>query len=231
MRRTLWNAMRLAAATAAIVVVASTTTAAQEYTVRMQGANGPTTIYVSRNAVRRTEPGFSVDVIYRLSEGKIIYIDHQKKTYSEVSLAEARQHGAKAAADMTPQQKAMMSRMGMNAAPTFTKVGPGETIAGYATEKYVMKTPAMEAEISAAPALSLPSGYYEATRASAGAFGAATQSGAAMTSINGMILKRVGRMAMNGTTTTEVATSVDKTPIPPSTFEAPAGYKKVPKES
>ena len=173
--------MRLAAATAAIVVVASTTTAAQEYTVRMQGANGPMTIYVSRNAVRRTEPGFSVDVIYRLSEGKIIYIDHQKKTYSEVSLAEARQHGAKAAADMTPQQKAMMSRMGMNAAPTFTKVGPGETIAGYATEKYVMKTPAMEAEISAAPALSLPSGYYEATRASAGAFGAATQSGAAMT--------------------------------------------------
>ena len=67
--------------------------ATDEYTVQMKGANGPVTLYVSRSAVRRVEPGFKVDVIYRLSDGKIIYMDDEQKTYSEVTLAEARQHG------------------------------------------------------------------------------------------------------------------------------------------
>lgn len=216
----------------AAIVVASAATAAQEYTVHMNGANGTTTIYVSPNAVRRTEPGFKVDVIYRLSEGKIIYIDHQKKTYSEVTLAEARQRSTQATAGMSPQTKAMMSRMG-NATPSFTKVGAGETIAGYATEKYLIKSAAAETEILAAPALSVPVGYYEATRVSAGAttpLGGANQSSEAMKNINGMILKRVGTMTMNRMTVTEVATSVDKAPIPSSTFEPPAGYKSVPLE-
>lgn len=199
----------------------------------MNGANGPVTIYVSRNAIRRTEPGFKVDVIYRLSEGKIMYIDHEKKTYSEVTLAEARQQSAKAAANMSPQQKAMMSRMGLNAAPSFTKLGAGETIAGHATEKYLMKTAAMETEVSAAPALSLRPNYYEVARTSAGAttpFAGPAQSSEAMKNINGMILKRVSTMTMNRMTVTEVATSVDKSPIPSSTFEPPAGYTKAPKE-
>jgi hypothetical protein len=111
-----------------------------------------------------------------------------------------------------------------------TKVGPGATIAGYATEKYVLKTPAMETEISAAAALSLPSGYYEMSRASAGVFGRAPQSSEALKTINEFILKRVGTMTMNNVTTTEVATPVDTAPIPSSTFEPPAGYKRVPKE-
>jgi hypothetical protein len=230
MRQPLRRIARRAFLTLAIVAVASAATAAEEYTLKMNGANGPLTLYVSPKAVRRTEPGFNVDVIYRLADGKIVYIDNQKKTYSEVSLEEARQHGAKAAADMSPQQKAMMSRMGAGATATFAKVGPGETIAGVATEKYVMKSPAMETEVLAAPTLSVPEGYYEMTRASAGAFGAAAQPGEALKAIQGMILKRVGTMTMNKMTTTEVATAVDTHPIPPATFNPPAGYKKVPKE-
>ena len=230
MRQTLRRIARRAFLTVAIVAVASAATAAEEYTLKMNGANGPLTLYVSPKAVRRTEPGFNVDVIYRLADGKIVYIDNQKKTYSEVSLEEARQHGAKAAADMSPQQKAMMGRMGVGATASVTKIGPGETIAGVATEKYVMKNPAMETEILAAPTLSVPEGYYEMARASAGAFGAAAPPGEALKAIKGMILKRVGTMAMNKMTTTEVATAVDTHPIPPATFGPPAGYKKVPKE-
>jgi hypothetical protein len=131
---------------------------------------------------------------------------------------------------MSPQQKTMMSRMGVGATASFTKVGPGETIAGLVTEKYVMKTPAMETEVLAAPTLSVPEGYYEMTRASAGAFGATAQPGEALKAIKGMILKRVGTMTMNKMTTTEVATAVDTHPIPAATFGPPAGYKKVPKE-
>jgi hypothetical protein len=97
--------------------------------------------HVSPKAVRRTEPEFHVDVIYRLAEAKILYIDNDQRTYSEVTLEEARQHGAKAAAEMSPQQKAMMTKMGVNAPASVTKVGPGDTIAGFATEKYAMKTP------------------------------------------------------------------------------------------
>jgi hypothetical protein len=214
----------------AILTAALAASAADEYTVQMKGANGPVTIYVSRSAVRRVEPGFKVDVIYRLSEGRIIYLDDEKKTYSEVTLAEARQQGTQAAAGMSPQQKAMMEKMGVNAAPTFAKLGPGETIAGHPTEKYAAKTPAMQTEIEAAPDLAVPPGYYDMARASAGALGSAMQSGEALKAVNGMILKRVGTMAMNGVTVTEVASSVSTAPIARSTFEPPPAYKKVPKE-
>jgi Domain of unknown function (DUF4412) len=131
---------------------------------------------------------------------------------------------------MSPQQKAMMAKMGVGAAPTFAKLGPGEMIAGFPTEKYAAKTPAMQTEVSAAPGLSVPPGYYDMARASAGTIGASMQSGEAMKTINGMILKRVRTLAMNGVTTTEVAKSVSTAPIPPSTFEPPSGYEKVPKK-
>jgi hypothetical protein len=228
MRQTIRSVARWTC-TLAIAAAASGASAAQEYTVKMNGANGPLTIYVSPKAVRRTEPGLHVDVIYRLAEAKILYIDNDQKTYSEVTLEEARQHGAKAAAEMSPQQKAMMTKMGVNAPASVTKVGPGDTIAGFATEKYVMKTPAVETEVLAAPTLTVPDGYYEMTRASAAALGAASQQGDALKTIKGMILKRVGTLAMNKMTTTEVATAVDTAPIPPATFGPPAGYKKVPK--
>src|SRR5262245_30007844 len=186
------TASRSAFVTVAIATTALTAAAVDEYTVQMKGANGPVTLYVSRSAVRRVEPGFKVDVIYRLSEGRIIYVDDEQKTYSEVTLAEARQHGAQAAAEVSPQQKAMMAKMGVGAAPTFTKLGPGDTIAGYPTEKYAAKTPAVQTEIEAAPGLTVPAGYYDMARASAGAIGASTQSADAMKSVNGMVLKRVG---------------------------------------
>jgi hypothetical protein len=212
---------RSACVTFAIAATALAAAAVDEYTVQMKGANGPVTLYVSRGAVRRVEPGFKVDVIYRLSEGRIIYVDDEQKTYSEVTLAEARQRGAQGAAEMSPQQRAMMAKMGAGAAPTFAKLGPGETIAGYPTERYAAKTPAIETEIEAAPGLSVPPGYYDMTRASAGAIGASMQSADAMKTVHGMILKRVGTMPMN---------AVSTAPIPPSTFEPPAGYKKVPKK-
>jgi hypothetical protein len=230
MRPVCWGPARRAGVTLALLTIASAATAADQYTVRMNGPNGPLTLYVSPTAVRRTEPGFHVDVIYRLVDGKILYIDNEKKTYSEVSLDEARQHGTKAATEMSPQQKAMMTKMGVGAPASVTKIGPGETIAGFATEKYVMKTPAVETEILAAPTLTVPNGYYDMARASAGAIGAAAQPGEALKTIKGMILKRVGTMTMNNVTASEVTTAVDTHPIPPATFTPPARYKKVPKE-
>jgi hypothetical protein len=228
-----WTAGRLAAATVALAIVSSSALA-QDFTVRMKSEDDTiSTTYVSRNAIRKTEPGFKVDVIYRLAEGKIIYVDHEKKTYSEVTLAEARQKNAKATAAMSPQQKEMMRRMGLDAAPAATKLGAGETIAGYATEKYVIKTPMMEMEISAAPALIVPPAYYDVFTSGAGGatvFGGLAQFSEAIKKINGMILKQITTTTMNKMTLTKVATSVDKSPIPSSTFEPPAGYKNMLRE-
>jgi hypothetical protein len=48
--------------------------------------------YVSRNAVRAVSSNpIDTDVIYRLDTGKIITVDNKQKTYSETTLAEARQ--------------------------------------------------------------------------------------------------------------------------------------------
>jgi hypothetical protein len=56
---------------------------------------------------------------------------------------------------------------------TITKIGPGEPIAGYPTEKYSAKTAFSQAEIWITPALEFPAGYYDmmTTSVAAGAGG------------------------------------------------------------
>ena len=236
-RRIPWIFGSLAATIAALVLVAPTTAGAQDYTVQLNSYNGPATVYVSRTAIRKTEPGFKTDVIYRLAENKIITIDHEQKTYSEVTVAQERQINAQATATLSPQLQAMRSRLGLNNPPSFTTLGPGDTIAGYATEKYEIKTPAMTMEIWAAPALSIPPAYYEVFRIGAGpgsgfVGGTPIPSREALKKITGMILKRViTTTLLNGTTLTEEATAVTTSPIPTSTFAPPAGYTKVVSES
>jgi len=209
----------------------------QDFTVRMKDQDGKIAIhYVSRNAVRNVSSNpVETDVIYRLDRGTIIRLNHQEKTYTEVTLEQARQQTEKKAGSMRAQQE-MMSRLGMNAAgnTSVTKIGPGETIAGYATEMYATKTPITEGEVWVAPALEAPAAYYEMSSSYA-----AAQMGGAMGQIikelkekqvKGFLLKMIGTASMpmmKGATFTQTATSVEKAPIPPSTFEPPAGYRKV----
>jgi hypothetical protein len=112
-----------------------------------------------------------------------------------------------------------------------TKVGAGETIAGYATEKYLVKGP-MEMEIHAAPDLKLPTLYYEAMKMRMQRTPLFDMSKLydEMKKIKGYVLKtvtttRMMNMEMKSAT---VVTSVEKGSIPASTFEVPAGYKEVP---
>ena len=67
---------------------------AQDFTVRMKDQDGKTAIhYVSRNAVRNVSSNpVETDVIYRLDRGTIIRLNHQDKTYTEITLAQARHH-------------------------------------------------------------------------------------------------------------------------------------------
>jgi hypothetical protein len=219
---------------ALLVIVPTTMVSAQDYTVHMTDQDGKTaTHYVSRNAVRDVSSSpVETDVIYRLDKGTIIKINHQQKTYTEMTLAEARQLAEKKAGNMSPMQQQMMAHFSA-AKPTVTKVGKGGTIAGYATDKYSITTPMIHSESWITPALELPPGYYDMVMASVGSqMGGFGQFMSAMktSQIKGYLLKSVSTMSnpmMQGVTQSSVATSVEKGQIPASTFEPPAGYRKV----
>lgn len=209
---------------------------AQDFTVRMKDQDGKTAIhYVSRNAVRNVASNpVETDVIYRLDRGTIIRLNHQEKTYTEITLAEARQQGEKNAGTTNAQQ-AMMRRLGMTGggATSVTKIGPGETIAGNATEKYATKTAISQGEVWVAPALEAPAAYYEmSTSYAAAQMGSMGQIVKELREkqVKGFILKMTGTgnmPMMKGINFTQVATSVETSPIPASTFEPPAGYRRV----
>jgi hypothetical protein len=207
---------------------------AQDFTVHMTDQDGkPSTHYVSHNAVRYVASNpVQIDVIYRIDKGTIIHVDHQQKTYSEITLAEARQQAAAKSAHPNPA----MARFGASLTPTITRIGAGDAVAGYPTEKYSIKTGITQSEAWVTPALELPTGYYDMVAASLGSqSGGFGQLLTAMkkNQIKGYLLKSVGTSTlpmMKGVTFTTVATSVEKSAIPASTFEVPAGYRKVQSE-
>ncbi|MBP1595503.1 MAG: hypothetical protein H6Q05_880 [Acidobacteria bacterium] len=191
------------------------------------------TVYFSGNAIKRaTAEG--QDTIMRLDDGKIISVDNKKRTYSEMTFAEMQKAVDEASAAMAGNEEAMeaVKKMmgGAMASLTVSKQGPGEAIAGYATEKYLVTGP-MEMEIWAAPDLKVPPAYFDAIamRMPANPVLDMRKMFDALKQINGWPLKNITKIKMMGmsmTSTVEV-TSVQKGPVPPSTFEVPAGFKLV----
>jgi hypothetical protein len=196
-----------------------------------------TTNFFSRNAMKRTAPDGN-DTIIRVDEGKIITINHAQKTYSSVSVSELSQVLEKTAAEEGENNKeqveAMRQVMGeMMNSYKVTKIGPGEMIAGFRTEKYTVQG-MLEMEIWAAPDLKVPELYYEALKMSvpANAMLDVRKLFDEFKKIDGMTLKTVRTMEMLNTEvkTETVVTSVERTPIPASVFSIPEGYKQVPAE-
>lgn len=179
------------------------------------------------------------DSILRLDEGKMILIDNNKKTYSEITFQQLQEMMDKMSAAMggnSEQQAQAMQAMrkmmggGSDQPITVTSAGPGETIAGYATEKFIVKGP-MEMEIHATPELKIPPQYYDAIKLRMPRnpmfdFGKLYDE---MKKIGGIPMKQITTMKMMGmeSKTTMVVTSVDKGAIPKTIFDVPAGYKKV----
>jgi hypothetical protein len=90
----------------------------------------------------------------------------------------------------------------------------------------------MEMELWAAPDLKVPAQYYDAMklRMPRNPMFDMGKMYDEMKKINGMALKNITTMKMMNMEmkTTRIVTSVDKSTIPASTFEVPAGYKLVP---
>ncbi|MCU1256900.1 MAG: hypothetical protein JWM83_3199 [Candidatus Angelobacter sp.] len=231
------TAGRFAIAVATILIISAQSASAQDFTVEMKSEDGKiiATHYVTRNAVRNVSSyPVDSDIIYRIDTGKIITLNHKQKTYGEITSAEVRQLIEKKQNAMSPRQQELMRRFGYGGAASVTKIGAGETIAGYATDKYSANTPMSQNELWVAPALEVPPGYYEMVTSLA----ASQVSGLGLIfkemkekQIKGFLLKSVATVTTNptmkGTRFTQVATSVEKHSIPASTFEPPAGYQKV----
>ena len=200
-----------------------------------EGKGPQTSVTYFSNASMKTTSGNGNDVIMRYDQGKIISIDHKKKTYSEMTVEELQQKINEAAKSMnanTEQMEALKKMMGQSGPVSVTKQGPGETIAGYATEKYLVTGP-MEMQIWAAPELKIPGAYYDLMKLNVPQnplfdMGKMFEE---MKKINGLGLKTVMTMKVMGRsmTTTTVVTDIKKGPIPASTFEVPAGYKAISK--
>lgn len=192
------------------------------------------TTYLSANAMKQSSSDGN-DSITRLDEGKFIFIDNKKKTYSEITFQQMQDMMnavGSASKDLPPEAQAMMKKMmggGSDAPITVTAAGAGETVAGYATQKYLVTGP-MAMEIMAAPDLKIPTQYYDAlsARMAANPMFDMKKLYAEMKKINGWPMKQTTTMKVMGRemTSVSVVTSVDKTPIPASTFAVPAGYKK-----
>jgi hypothetical protein len=202
-----------------------------------RGASGNTTQtrYISSNAMKNVSSS-GLDSIIQFSEGKIITIDNSKKTYSEITFQQMNDLLAKMTATQESEENAeamaaMRGLMGqLSDSITVTKAGPGENIAGYATEKYLIAG-MLNMEIQAAPALKMPTLYYDAMKmqAAKNLMFDMNKIYDEMKKIEGTPLKTVITMKMMNMEmkTTTLVTSVEKTPIPASVFQVPAGYKLV----
>ncbi|MBI3939947.1 MAG: DUF4412 domain-containing protein [Acidobacteria bacterium] len=198
------------------------------------GKESRATSYFSGNAMRHSSD--AADTIIRYDQGKIITVDHKKKTYTEITLQDLQRALESAAAGMNmkkEEMEAMRQMMGQTTGETtVTKQGPGEAIAGYSTEKYLVKMPMLEMQIWTASDLAVPAVYYDAMKLSMPPnpmfdMGKMYDE---FKKIKGMTVKTVMNMSMMGMnmSTTTVVTSVEKGKIPASTFDVPAGYKSVP---
>ena len=198
------------------------------------GGSVTSTEYFGKNAIK-TSSSDGNDSIMRFDTQKLISIDSKKKTYSEITFQQLQDMLSKAgdaAGGMSDEDMAVMKKVMGQMATSFsvTKVGPGENIAGYATEKYLLKGP-MEVEIFAASDLKLPTAYYDAMKfqmPSMPMFDMRKMYDE-MKKISGIPLKTITTMKMMGNEmkTTKVVTSIEKGAIPLSVFEIPAGYKRV----
>ncbi len=202
----------------------------------MEGSDtGTRTVYYTPGAVR-DESSKGVDSIILFNQEKFIMINHQKKTYTEMTFDEMEKMAKKAeeAANTPEQQKqreALRQMLGESGPPSVSELGPGEEIAGYKTKKYLVKIPPMiEMQAWTAPDLPVPNAYYDALklqRASNPFFdvGAIMD---VMKKLDGMQLKSetsVKFMNLSVKISNE-AISVEKHMIPDGTFQPPADYTK-----
>jgi len=244
-------------AAAAVASLLSVPALAEDLTIVFKttgaGGAGTTTHYFSSEKMRTGDA--ESETIMEYAAGKIVSIDHKKKEYSEITLAEmeaamkaasAKMEEANAQmASMPPAVRQKMEQMmgGGASAVTVTKGGTRQ-VAGYTCQDYaVAMGQTMTTKICATTALQFPAPNVDYRKFQSFA-------GSAATMANNPMFKSMGKMAdemkkIEGFTIAEStsmkmmgrsmdsskeAVEIKKGPIPASTFDVAViakGYKKV----
>jgi hypothetical protein len=241
------------AATACVATLAAAPAFAADLTVvfKTTGANGPgtATSYFSSEKMRVSDA--ERDTLVEYGPGRIVSIDHKKKEYSEVTLAEL-ETAMKAASERTQQMNAQMANMppavrekmqGMmgGGAVTVTK-GATRKVAGYDCTDYdVVMGGMVNMHLCATTAITPPvpaSGDVSRFKGFAGSAGALAMNPMfkgvmdEMKKVQGFTIAESTSMKMMGRNmdTSKEATEVKTSPIPAEAFDVAAltkGYKKV----
>lgn len=220
------------------------------YRTSGQGGDGTSTQYYS-SGYMRTSDGKS-DMLYDFSAGTMTTVDHEKKQYSELTIAELEAAKTAASAElekMRPElesmpaamRERMQKMMGGGGEVTLTRGGTRE-IAGYATQEYLItRGDSMKMQIWAASELELPVSLADIRRFTsiAGQMAAAnpmlgdmSELVEKMKEVQGLPLADSNTFSMMGRTmqTSREANEVTRGALPASTFDLAAiapGYRKV----
>ena len=205
------------------------------------------TQYYSASKIRMSDG--ERDTIIDLGAGRIVSIDHKKKEYSEVVVAEIEAMMKQATAQMDeamknapPAMRDQMAKMmggaaaGVASSMTVTK-GGSRTVAGYPCQEYTTSMgDTMKSETCNTTALQIPfdpAQFRKLSVLSNPAMMTAMKDTAKATEhlqqIQGLPLAETTTVKIlgRGTTITKEATAIKKGAIPASAFLVPAGYKKV----
>jgi hypothetical protein len=200
----------------------------------MQGKGAPSTStqYISAGRVRTSNP--ENDTMFDASTGRIVMVNHRKKEYFEFTREELAAQMKQLEAQMQ-QAGPMMEKMmgGAIGDVVVKKAGTSRKVAGYDCEDYsVSMGEGLRYDVCAAPALTPPMHYYDAMKSPFATMGPLAQrfekTFEEMKKIKGVPIAMHSsiKIMMVKSDITSEATEIRKGPIPDSTFEVPAGYKK-----
>ena len=170
--------------------------------------------------------------IVHFADGRLTFLDDRRKEYWEVTGEEMEDYWDRTA------RKLRTSGAGdiwdLRAEPKLEKLSGKQKFAGYDCEHWSLQVgDALEVDFWAAPGLQPPPRYYDGRRlqtVTMGPMGVLFQKVyEELKKVKGYPLSTatIVRTPMSRTEMDEEATEVRKGPIPASTFQVPAGYKKV----
>jgi len=195
-----------------------------------KGAPYTSTQYITTDRMRMSNG--DNDTIVDLAEGKMVQIDHKKKTYYETTFEEMQKYFAQLS-DMLAGNPMMESMMGKVNDVQVDKTAETRDILGHACTKYVLSMGDSFTEtLWVAPDLKMPLQYYDASKMTYAMMGPmATRFGKMldeMKEIDGFPLATdvdMKVMGMDASSKTEV-TDISEAPISGDVFAVPNGYKK-----
>jgi|CXWL01.1.fsa_nt_gi hypothetical protein len=232
--------IRPAAALALFVALATTTATAEDLTISFKsGDGGVATHYFTKDRVRMNSG--KTDTMMEFASGKIVSIDHKKKEYFEMTIAEldATMKGVaaqmeEAMANVPPQMRGQMAKMmGGGASEVTVTKGATKTIAGYPCQTYTVSMgTTMTRETCNSTALTPPfdpAHFEKMSRVSIPMIQGMDKMIKKMSEIQGIALMERTSTSMMGrkSDTSMEATAVGKSAIAADVFAMPAGYKRI----